>query len=56
MERRDAFMVLVERPERKRPFGRPRLRREDNMKTDLQEVGAWTGSSWLKKGIGGGHL
>jgi len=49
-------MVLVERPERKRPLGRPRLRREDNMKTDLQEIGAWTGLIWLKIGIGGGYL
>jgi len=36
--------VLVGKPERKRPFGRPRLRWEDNIKMDLQEVGwvAWT--------------
>jgi hypothetical protein len=28
------------------------------LKTDLQEVGCgeWTGSSWLRIGIGGGHL
>ena len=33
---------------------------EDNIKMDLQEVGcgggAWTGSSWLRIGTGGGHL
>ena len=27
------------KPERKRPLGRPRHRWEDNIKTDLQEVG-----------------
>jgi len=31
--------VLVWTPERKRPLGRPRLRWEDNIKMDLQEVG-----------------
>ena len=56
MERRSVYRVLVERPERKKPLGRPRLRREDNIKMDLQEVGACTGSIWLKRGIGGGHL
>jgi hypothetical protein len=30
--------VLVEKPEGKRPLGRPRSRWEDNIKTDLQEV------------------
>jgi len=29
----------VEKPEAKRPLGRPRHRLEDNMKMDLQEVG-----------------
>ena len=50
------YRVLVERPEGKRPLGRPRLGREDNIKMDLQEVGARTESIWLKIGIGGGHL
>jgi hypothetical protein len=36
--RRAAYKVLVGGPEGKRPFGRPRCRREDNIKTDLQEV------------------
>ena len=30
---------LVWKPEGKRPRGRPKLRWEDNIKTDLQEVG-----------------
>jgi hypothetical protein len=32
----------VGRPEGRRPLGRPRLRWEDNIKMDLQEVG-WGG-------------
>ena len=33
------YRVLVEKPEGKRPVGRPRLRRVDNIRMDLQEVG-----------------
>jgi hypothetical protein len=29
---------LVGRPERKRPLGRPRIRREDTIKLDLREI------------------
>jgi hypothetical protein len=36
---RGVYWVLVGKPERNRPFGRPWLRREDNIKMDLQEVG-----------------
>ena len=32
------YRVLVGKPEGKRPLGRPRRRREDNIKMDLQEV------------------
>jgi hypothetical protein len=31
--------VLVGRPEAKRPLGRPRRRREDNIKMNLRETG-----------------
>jgi hypothetical protein len=37
--RRGVYRVLVENPEGKRPLGRLRRRREDNIKMDLQEVG-----------------
>jgi hypothetical protein len=37
-EDRGVHRVLVEKPEGKRPFGRPRCRWEDNIKMDLQEV------------------
>jgi len=57
-ERRGVYRVLVEKPEGKRPLGRPRRRWDDNIKMDLQEVGlgAWTVSSWLRIGTGGRHL
>ncbi|KAJ4446911.1 hypothetical protein ANN_13612 [Periplaneta americana] len=38
-ESRNAYRVLVGRPEGKRPLGRPRRRREDNIKMDLREMG-----------------
>ena len=38
-ERRRLYRVLVEKPEVKRPFGRPRRRWQDNIKMELQEVG-----------------
>jgi hypothetical protein len=37
----------VEKPEGKRPFDRPRRRREDNMKMDLQEFG-FGGVDWIE--------
>jgi len=37
---------LVGNPERKSPLGRPRLRMEDNIKMDLQEVGCG-GVDWI---------
>ena len=36
---RNAYRVLVGKPEGKRPLGRPRHRWEDNIKMDLREVG-----------------
>jgi len=38
--------VLVEKPEGKRPLGRPRRRREDNIKMDLRAVGG--GGDWTE--------
>ena len=45
-EGRGVNRVLVGKPERKRPLGRPRRRWEDNIKTDLQEVGV--GGDWME--------
>jgi hypothetical protein len=39
--------VLVGKPERKRPLGRPSHRWEDNIKMDLQEVGGRRGD-WMQ--------
>jgi hypothetical protein len=57
-EGRGVFRVLVGEPEGRRPLGRPRLRWEDNIKRDLQEVGGSVGTGWsgLRIGTGGGHL
>ena len=46
-EGRDMYRVLVGKPEGKRPLGRPKRRWEDNVKTDLQEVGCW-GMDWIE--------
>jgi hypothetical protein len=45
-EWRGVHRVLVGKPERKRPLGRPRHRWEDNIKMDLQEVGG--GGDWME--------
>ena len=37
-EKRGVHMVLVGKPEGKRPLGRPRRRWVDNIRMDLQEV------------------
>jgi hypothetical protein len=45
-EGRGVYTVLVEKPEGKRPLGRPRLRWEDNIRIDLQGVGSWC-EDWI---------
>jgi len=44
--RRGSYNVLVERPEGKRPLGKPRCRWENNIKMDIQEV-VWGGVGWI---------
>jgi hypothetical protein len=44
-EKRKAYRLLVGKPERKRPLGRPRRRWLDNM-MDLGEVG-WGDVDWI---------
>ena len=46
-EGRGVHKVLVEKPEGKRPLGRPRRRWEDNIKMDLEEVGRVCGD-WME--------
>ena len=41
------YKVLVGKPEKKRPLGRPRHRWKDNIKLDLQEVGCG-GMDWIE--------
>jgi len=41
------YIVLVGKPEGRRPLGRPRNRWEDNIKMDLQEVGCG-GMDWIE--------
>jgi hypothetical protein len=45
-EMRNAYNILVGRPEGKRPPGRPRLRWEDKIRMDLREIG-WEGVGWI---------
>jgi hypothetical protein len=40
------YRVLVGKPQRTSPLGRPRQRWEDNIKMDLQEV-SWGGMEWI---------
>jgi hypothetical protein len=37
-EKRNTYWVLVGKPERKRSFGSPKRRWEDNIKMELQEI------------------
>ena len=46
-EERGVHRVLIGKREGKRPLGRPRRRREDNIKMDLQEVGGG-GGDWME--------
>ena len=45
-ERKGTYCVLVEKSMGKRPLGRPRLRWEDNIKMDVQDVG-FGGIGWI---------
>jgi hypothetical protein len=44
-EMRNAYKRLVGKPEGKRPLGRPRRRRMNNIKMDIRETG-WDGMDW----------
>jgi hypothetical protein len=44
VDRRVTCRVLVDKPEEKKPLGRPRRRWQDNIKMDLQcGIWLWTG-------------
>jgi hypothetical protein len=46
-EKSGIYRILVGKPEGKRALGRPRRRREYNIKMDLQEVGCG-GMDWIE--------
>jgi hypothetical protein len=46
-ETRNAYRILMGKPEGKRPLGRPRRRWVDNIKMDLREIG-WGGMNWIR--------
>jgi hypothetical protein len=46
-ETRNAYRILVGKPEGKRPIGRPRRRWVDDIKMDLGEIG-WDGVDWIE--------
>jgi hypothetical protein len=56
-KKRNAYGILVGKPEGKRPLGRPRHRWVDNIKIDLREIGwdgvDWIGLIWLRIGTSG---
>jgi hypothetical protein len=45
-QKRNAYRLLVGKPEGKRPLGRPRRRWVDNIRMDLVEVG-WGDVDWI---------
>jgi hypothetical protein len=45
-EKRNAYRILVGKPEGKRSLGRSRRRWVDNIKIDLKEIG-WDSMDWI---------
>jgi hypothetical protein len=45
-EKRNAYRLLMGKPEGRRPLGRPRRRWMDNIRTDLLEMG-WGDVDWI---------
>jgi hypothetical protein len=45
-EKRNAYRILLGKPEGKRPLGRARRKRVDSIKKDLREIG-WDGMDWI---------
>jgi hypothetical protein len=57
-QQRNAYRILVGKPEGKRPLGTPRCRWVDNIKMDLCEIGCGGMDLmiWLRIGTSGGIL
>jgi hypothetical protein len=47
VEERKVYRVLVDKPQGKRPFGRPRRRWEDAIRMNLREIG-WGSVEWMQ--------
>jgi hypothetical protein len=45
-EKRNAYRILVRKPERKRPLGRSRRKWVDIIEMDLRDIG-WGGFDWI---------
>jgi hypothetical protein len=45
-EKKNAYRILVRKPEGKRPLARPRRRWEDNIKIHLRQI-RWGGMDWI---------
>jgi hypothetical protein len=43
---RNAYRILVGKPEGKRPLGRPRRKWVDNIKVGFRDIG-WDGKDWI---------
>jgi hypothetical protein len=54
-EKRNAYRLLVGKPEGKRSLGKPRRRWVDNIRMILEKWDGvmWTGLVWLRIGTGG---
>jgi len=57
-ESKGVYRVLVAKPEGKRPLEDPSIDGRIILRWIFRkwDVGAWTGSSWLRIGMGGRHL
>jgi hypothetical protein len=53
-EKRNAYRILVGKPEGRRPLGRPRRTWVDSIKIDLREMG-WDGMDWIDLAQDGDH-
>jgi hypothetical protein len=54
-KKRNAYGILVGKPEWEKSLGRPRRKWKDNIKVDLREIGGvvWTRLKWLRIGARG---
>jgi hypothetical protein len=46
-EERNVYKVLMGKPKRKKPLGRPRRRWEDGIRMDFREIG-WGSVEWMQ--------